>query len=164
LKAVFLAGLLTLAALPLIAPAADAAPYACTDAVTPSCGGLVCVGSTTSVPTCVRDPCRIAHCVTLVRLYCIEGQNCPSGELACALPDTAQICVTDPCYTTACFPAAHPWTGSAQCTVLVGSGAAGGVCEVNGKPIGPIQTCDTCAVLFYEVCTAGTEGVECWSG
>jgi hypothetical protein len=247
------------AAIGILAPAADAAPYACSDQVTSSCPGLVCVGSTTSVPSCVRDPCRIAHCVTLTRPYCLETQpNCPAGELVCVLPDSSLgVCVTDPCYTTECMPPCAcnpydasirvpstpqqqpllsvcvkgqtapdcygnhdvcvgfslevpfcvdlpaiycgpplcpltvpnpcetPWfacTGpppiesrppppcdtcpqprlSAQCTATVGSGAAWAVCVVDGRTVGPVQTCDTCAVLFSETCTFGTEQIRCW--
>ncbi len=91
------------AAIGILAPAADAAPFACSSEISSSCPGFVCYGSTTSAPFCVQNPCNEINCVTLVRLYCIEGRNCPAGKLACVLPDTARVCVPDPCYTTACF-------------------------------------------------------------
>jgi hypothetical protein len=118
------------AAIGIFAPSAEAAPPVggCND-VTTDCTGLVCVWISQQVPQCVRDPCKIAHCVTLQRLYCIEGQpNCPAGELVCALPDSVSVCVSDPCYTTACFVppcACAPYNADPSFGPLVGVCVAG---------------------------------------
>jgi hypothetical protein len=98
---------LTGSAIGILAPAANAVPQlACSDRLQPSCPDLVCAGTPSGVrPVCVEDPCRVVDCATLARPYCIEGQpNCPAGEILCVFPDTLQVCFTDPCYTTACYP------------------------------------------------------------
>jgi hypothetical protein len=116
----------------LILPVVGAAPpqpqppvWACTTLhVGPHCGNgaIVCYGSPTSVPFCVKNPCG---------------------------PDFAY-----------CFAIQDP--AATQCTEFVGTGAAGAGCTVDGRPVGPVATCDTCLVLFYVACTEGTEGVRCW--
>lgn len=138
-----LAGLLLLGAFASLASEAQAAS-ACTDLLyDSSCASTLCV-----VPTA-----QTGFCTT--RSVCVVGETRCIGHLACV----GSVCVPDPCYTTAC--AASGPQGPIACTEVVGSGAAGVWCQVGAIAIGPIRTCDTCAVLFSVTCHEGTDGVWC---
>lgn len=142
---------------------------ACVARVTaPSCfGGYDVCSPYASLqrPACANYPaCPHTSCFSTgqKQIVCIEGSSCgESGMLVC-VNTQPKPCVPDPCATANCFNA-NSAPEHAQCTALVGSGAAAAGCVVNGKNVGPIATCQYCMVLFYEACTVGTEGTSCWS-
>lgn len=63
--------LLAASGIGILAPAAQAAPYACTNQINDSCPGLVCYGTTTSVPFCVGG----VSCTSLSRSTWAAGAS-----------------------------------------------------------------------------------------
>lgn len=56
------------------------------------------------------------------------------------------------------LPIAVEQPPAVSCTELVAVGAAGAVCYVGGKQVGPVATCEACYPAIYVVCTESTTG------
>ncbi|GEM_PF-2829342 len=93
-------------------------------------------------------------------IVCVSGVTavpCGDGDDACvqvgALPRHCEDLPATTCNV--------PCQQHAECTAFIGSGAAAAVCFVDGHEVGPVQTCDTCAVLFGVTCQVGTDADGC---
>ncbi|MEA3201725.1 MAG: hypothetical protein QOE90_3153 [Thermoplasmata archaeon] len=109
-------------------------------------------GAATTPQPCVDCPTYPIVCVSGV-----TAGTCGDGDDVCVSIGTLPRHCEDLPGTTCNVPCQQ----HVECVVFVGSGAAAATCFVDGREVGPVQTCDTCAVLFGVTCQVGTDANAC---